>query len=169
MRRTLVLALLVVTAACSSTSSTTGAPTTSPAPTTSTSAAGTSTAAVTIDGAGGTVDLPAVELAATPEDRERGLMGRTELGADEGMLFAFPEPWTGAFWMKDTLIPLSIAFWGGDGRLLDILEMEPCTADPCPTYSARASYTHALEMNAHWFDDRGIEIGDRVELTFDSE
>ena len=164
MRRTLVLALLVVTAACSSTSSTTGAPTTSPAPTTSTSAAGTSTAAVTIDGAGGTVDLPAVELAATPEDRERGLMGRTELGADEGMLFAFPEPWTGAFWMKDTLIPLSIAFWGDDGRIHTISEMTPCEADPCETYPAADTYTYALEMNAGWFAEHGIEVGDHVDV-----
>ena len=96
-------------------------------------------------------------------------MGVEALDEDGGMVFVFDGEQDGSFWMKDTLIPLSIAFWGEDGRLLDILEMEPCTADPCPTYSARAPYTHALEMNAHWFDDRGIEIGDRVELTIDSE
>ena len=110
-----------------------------------------------------------VQVAANDEARQRGLMGVTELPPDEGMAFTWDAPTTATFWMKDTLIPLSIAFWGGDGRLLDILEMEPCTADPCPTYSSRAPYTHALEMNAHWFDDRGIEIGDRVELTIDSE
>ncbi len=115
------------------------------------------------------VRTDALSVADSPEERRVGLMGVEALDEDGGMVFVFDGEQDGSFWMKDTLIPLSIAFWGGDGRLLDILEMEPCTADPCPTYSARAPYTHALEMNAHWFDDRGIEIGDRVELTIDSE
>lgn len=110
-----------------------------------------------------------LSVADSPEERRVGLMGVEALDEDGGMVFVFDGEQDGSFWMKDTLIPLSIAFWGEDGRLLDILEMAPCTADPCPTYSARAPYTHALEMNAHWFDDRGIEIGDRVELTIDSE
>jgi uncharacterized protein len=163
MRRTLAVALLVVTAACSSPSSTTSEPTTSPAPT-SPAGSGASTAAITIDGTGGTIDLPSVELAATPEDRERGLMGRTELGADEGMLFVFPEPWPGAFWMKDTLIPLSIAFWGDDGRIHTISEMTPCEAEPCETYPAADLYTYALEMNAGWFAEHGVEVGDVVDV-----
>ena len=110
-----------------------------------------------------------LSVADSAEERRVGLMGVEALDEDGGMVFVFDGEQDGSFWMKDTLIPLSIAFWGEDGRLLDILEMAPCTADPCPTYSARAPYTHALEMNAHWFDDRGIEIGDRVELTIDSE
>jgi uncharacterized membrane protein (UPF0127 family) len=110
-----------------------------------------------------------LRVADSPEERRVGLMGVEALNEDRGMVFVFDGEQDGSFWMKDTLIPLSIAFWGDDGRLLDILEMEPCTSEPCPTYSARAPYTHALEMNAHWFDDRGIEIGDRVELTIDSE
>jgi len=114
----------------------------------------------------GTDDL---RVADSPEERRVGLMGVEAMDENDGMVFVFDGEQDGSFWMKDTLIPLSIAFWGGDGRLLDILEMEPCTADPCPTYSSRAPYTHALEMNAHWFDDRGIEIGDRVELTIGSE
>ena len=110
-----------------------------------------------------------LRVADSPEERRTGLMGVEAMDENGGMVFVFDGQQDGSFWMKDTLIPLSIAFWGNDGRLLDILEMEPCTADPCPTYSSRAPYTHALEMNAHWFDDRGIEIGDRVELTIDSE
>ena len=110
-----------------------------------------------------------LSVADSAEERRVGLMGVEALDEDDGMVFVFDGKQDGSFWMKDTLIPLSIAFWGDDGRLLDILEMEPCVADPCPTYSARAPYTHALEMNAHWFDDHGIEIGDRVELTIDSE
>jgi uncharacterized protein len=108
-------------------------------------------------------------VADTAEKRRQGLMGVKDLAGNDGMVFVFDGEQEGSFWMKDTLIPLSIAFWGEDGHLLDILEMEPCTADPCPTYTARAPYTHALEMNAHWFEDRGIEIGDRVELTIDSD
>jgi hypothetical protein len=115
------------------------------------------------------VRTDALSVADSPEERRVGLMGVEALDEDGGMVFVFDGEQDGSFWMKDTLIPLSIAFWGDDGRLLDILEMEPCTADPCPTYSSRAPYTHALEMNAHWFEDRGIEIGDRVELTIDSE
>jgi uncharacterized membrane protein (UPF0127 family) len=115
------------------------------------------------------VRTDALSIADSPEERRVGLMGVEALDEDGGMVFVFDGEQDGSFWMKDTLIPLSIAFWGEDGRLLDILEMEPCTADPCPTYSARAPYTHALEMNAHWFEDRGIEIGDRVELTIDSD
>lgn len=110
-----------------------------------------------------------VDVVSDDATRARGLMGVTDLPANQGMAFVWGAPTDASFWMKDTLIPLSIAFWGEDGRLLDILEMDPCTADPCPTYSSRAPYTHALEMNAHWFEDRGIEIGDRVELTIDSE
>ena len=104
-------------------------------------------------------------VADSDEERRRGLMGVEDLDANGGMVFVFDGEQDGSFWMKDTLIPLSIAFWGKDDRVVDILEMEPCEAEPCPTYSSRTPYTHALEMNAHWFEDRGIEIGDRVELT----
>ena len=61
-------------------------------------------------------------------------MGRTTLPADAGMVFVFSEDSPRPFWMKDTLIPLSIAFYAGDGRILRILDMEPCDADPCPLY-----------------------------------
>jgi uncharacterized membrane protein (UPF0127 family) len=108
-------------------------------------------------------------VADSAEERRQGLMGVDDLAGNDGMVFVFDGEQDGSFWMKDTLIPLSIAFWGDDGRVVDILELEPCTADPCPMYSARATYTHALEMNAHWFEDRGIEIGDRVELTIADE
>ena len=121
-------------------------------------------ATVAIAGSDGPVELDRLELADTPEERARGLMGRTELGADDGMLFAFPEPATGPFWMKDTLIPLSIAFWGEDGRIDTILEMTPCEADPCETYPADAPYMFALEMPQGWFDGHGVEVGDRADV-----
>ena len=59
-----------------------------------------------------------VEAADTPAEREHGLMGRTSLDTDEGMVFVFDGPTDGSFWMKDTLIPLSIAFWDEDGRIV---------------------------------------------------
>jgi len=106
-----------------------------------------------------------VEVAATPEARARGLMGRTELPSDQGMAFVFGQPTTGRFWMKDTLIPLSIAFWDERNRLVAILDMQPCRADPCPTYGPDQPYVGAVEVNLGYFEDHGIEVGDQVELT----
>jgi uncharacterized membrane protein (UPF0127 family) len=80
------------------------------------------------------------------------------------MVFRFPELTDGGFWVKDTPLPLSIAFWGADGRIVAILDMEPCPTDPCPIYRPGASYDTALEMRRGWFDEHGVEIGDRVEL-----
>jgi uncharacterized membrane protein (UPF0127 family) len=106
-----------------------------------------------------------VEVAATPEARARGLMGRTELPADQGMAFVFGQPTTDRFWMKDTLIPLSIAFWDERNRVVAILDMQPCRADPCPTYGPDRPYVGAVEVNLGYFEDHGIEVGDHVELT----
>lgn len=103
-----------------------------------------------------------VEVVDTPETRQRGLMGRTSLVADAGMLFVWPEDASSSFHMKDTLIPLSIAFIGADGTVLRILDMEPCTADPCPAYDPRTSYRMALEMNKGAFTRLGIQEGDRA-------
>ncbi len=75
-------------------------------------------------------------------------MNVTDLGSLDGMLFVFPEPTTAAFWMKDTLIPLDIAFFDGGGDLVDRLTMVPCEADPCPTYPAAGTYRFALEAPA---------------------
>jgi uncharacterized protein len=125
-------------------------------------------ARATFSTASGPVQTALLEVAGTEAERARGLMGRTELADDSGMVFVYGDETDNSFWMKDTLIPLSIAFWGDDGRIVDILEMEPCTADPCTVYTPRASYTTALEMNAGWFDEQGITIGDRVELRLDA-
>ena len=104
-----------------------------------------------------------VELADSREEQLRGLMGRRELGADDGMLFVFPKAQHTGFWMKNTLIPLAIAYMkrSGDGmEVVAIEEMVPCRADPCPPYPPGAAYDRALEMNAGWFDAHGIEVGD---------
>ncbi len=86
-----------------------------------------------------------VAVADTPTRRGQGLMNVTDLGSLDGMLFVFPETVTAAFWMKDTLIPLDIAFFDAAGGFVDRLTMTPCEADPCPTYPAAAPYRYALE------------------------
>lgn len=100
-----------------------------------------------------------VKIAGTPKATSRGLMEVPELPDGIGMLFTYERERTGAFWMKNTLIPLDIGFFDADGRLRVILQMEPCEEDPCPTYDPGIAYTDALEVRAGWFDDRGVEPG----------
>ena len=92
-------------------------------------------------------------------------MGRIHLPSDQGMAFVFDGPTTSQFWMKDTLIPLSIAFWDAGNRVVAILDMPPCRADPCPTYGPQRSYVGAVEAKLGYFDDHGVDVGDRVRLT----
>jgi uncharacterized membrane protein (UPF0127 family) len=118
---------------------------------------------VRIRTAGGTIELENLEVARTPEAWARGLMGRASLPEDGGMVFLFDGQTRASFWMKDTLIPLSILFWQGDGQIIDILEMSPCRADPCPDYRASAPYVGAIEMNRGAFERLGVEVGDSLE------
>jgi uncharacterized membrane protein (UPF0127 family) len=105
-----------------------------------------------------------VEVADTQAERARGLMGRRELQEDAGMVFVFPTDSTSAFWMKDTLIPLSIAFYDERGTIVRILDMEPCTRDPCVLYDPEASYRGALEVNRGAFERWGVREGDVLRL-----
>jgi hypothetical protein len=105
-----------------------------------------------------------VEVADSASERERGLMGRRELPADAGMVFIFPADSTSAFWMKDTLIPLSIAFYDESGTIVRILDMEPCTRDPCVLHDPEASYRGALEVNRGAFERWGVREGDVLRL-----
>jgi uncharacterized membrane protein (UPF0127 family) len=106
----------------------------------------------------------AVRVADSDAERSKGLMGVRHLPADEGMAFVFEEPSTSTFWMKDTPIPLAIAFVGEDGHILTITEMTPCRTDPCPTYEADGPYTLAVEANAGWFGANGVAVGDETLL-----
>jgi uncharacterized membrane protein (UPF0127 family) len=108
-------------------------------------------------------------VARDDEERARGLMHVSSLPPNSGMAFVYPKPTTTTFWMKDTMIPLSIAFWDADGRIVDILEMTPCKEDSCPPYTSRAPYTTALEMSAGWYERHGVRIGDHVEFTVNTE
>ncbi|HYR00866.1 MAG TPA: DUF192 domain-containing protein [Casimicrobiaceae bacterium] len=100
------------------------------------------------------------EVAATPEQRTVGLMYRFSLKPDHGMIFVFERPEPQAFWMKNTFIPLSIAFLGGDGRILNIEDMAPRDES---LHWSRAPAQYAIEMRKGWFAERGIGPGDRVE------
>ena len=105
-----------------------------------------------------------VEVADSPWERRVGLMHRTSLPDDAGMVFLFEEPSDGGFWMKNTLIPLSIAFWSEEGRILAILDMQPCEAESCPVYDPGVRFVGALEVNQGFFDRRGVRVGDRIEM-----
>jgi uncharacterized protein len=105
-----------------------------------------------------------VEVADTRAERAHGLMGRRELPDDAGMVFVFPTTSTSAFWMKNTLIPLSIAFYDESGTIVRILDMEPCTLEPCLLYDPEASYRGALEVNRGAFERWGVHAGDVLRL-----
>ena len=105
-----------------------------------------------------------VEVADEDDERTIGLMNRERLDPGAGMVFIWEEPLHATFWMKDTLIPLSIAFWNERKRIVTILDMEPCEADPCPSYDPGREFEGALEVNQGFFDEHGVEVGDTVEL-----
>lgn len=126
-------------------------------------AEGAPTELLTFRTARGPVELR-VEVADDPAERARGLMGRDHLPEDLGMAFLFEGETQAEFWMKDTLIPLSIAFWDEDGRIVAILDMRPCEREPCPRYAAGVPYVGAVEANLGWFERNGVRVGDRVEL-----
>lgn len=99
------------------------------------------------------------EIASTPLQRQIGMMMRTEMGANEGMLFVFENPERQCFWMRNTLLPLSAAFIADDGRVVNIVEMKPRTDD---SHCSAAPVRYVLEMNKGWFERKGIRPGDRL-------
>lgn len=101
-----------------------------------------------------------VDLALTPAQMARGLQHRRHLPPDEGMLFVYSHPVQHDFWMKDTCLPLSIAFINEDGQIIDIQKMEPDNGSRL--YHCPLPYRSALEMNQGWFEKNGIQVGDAV-------
>jgi len=99
------------------------------------------------------------ELASTPPQREIGLMFRSVMPANDGMLFVFEQPAQQCFWMKNTLIPLSVAFIGDDGSVVNIDDMKPQTLD---SHCSAKPVRFVLEMNEGWFAKRGIKAGSRL-------
>ena len=102
-----------------------------------------------------------VELATTAEQRRQGLMFREQLGEREGMLFVFDEEQTVSFWMRDTPLPLSIAFIDARGVIVHVADMVPYSEAPVPS---RYPVRYALEVNKGALERAGIEVGDLVEL-----
>jgi len=102
-----------------------------------------------------------VEVADDPAERAKGLMGRKDLPPDSGLLFDFARETTTGFWMKDTTIPLSIAFIGSDGRVIAIEDMEPNDLTPV---RPETPYRYAIETNRGWFAENGIAPGFNVSI-----
>lgn len=99
------------------------------------------------------------QVAKTPEQRSVGLMFRKQMPQQEGMLFIFEQASVQCFWMKNTLIPLTAAFIGDDGVIVNLADMKPLTTDShCSTKPVR----YVLEMNQGWFARRGIKSGHRL-------
>lgn len=105
-----------------------------------------------------------VEIADTPDAQEVGLMCRTALDPDAGMLFTFAADTSGSFWMKDTLIPLSIAFIDSSWHIVSIMDMkvEPDPAHPQRLYGPPRAYRYALEVNQGFFAQHDIDAGAQV-------
>jgi uncharacterized membrane protein (UPF0127 family) len=103
-----------------------------------------------------------VEIADTASRRSRGLMFRQSLPAEEGMIFLFAADSSGGFWMKDTFVPLSIAYIDSAGVIITIRDMEPLST---AIVSPSGPYRWALEMNQGWFAASGVEVGDSVRFT----
>ncbi len=181
MRRS-VLVVLVVTAACA------GSPTTDPtnptadanaAPRSSVSDVATTTGDPARDAVApvgfdlvtarvtepdGTVCDVCLWLASTAEQRNRGLMGVTDLGPAAGMAFRYPAPRSTWFWMKDTLLALSIAFYGPDGAFMDSFDMEPCVTTDCTRYPTPTGFLIAVETHRGELDELGMLAGSTLEL-----
>ncbi|MBN1420102.1 MAG: DUF192 domain-containing protein, partial [Planctomycetes bacterium] len=106
-------------------------------------------------------DVPFVcEVVWTADAIQRGLMYRESLPDDHGMLFVFAEPDTRDFWMKNTVVPLSIAYIDGEGRILQIEDMAPRSLY---RHRSKEKVPFALEMHQGWFRNKGIGVGDRIE------
>ena len=99
------------------------------------------------------------EVASTSSDRATGLMHRPSMPAQRGMLFVFPEAGVQCFWMKNTLIPLSIAFLDDGGRIVQIADMQPQSLD---NHCSSKPVRYALEMNVGWFKSRGFAAGTKI-------
>ena len=103
-----------------------------------------------------------VEVTKTEEERAKGLMERTSLGKEEGMLFIFEAEGIHGFWMKNTLLPLSIAFIDKEGKIVWITDMKPLTLS---VHNPPKPILYALEMNKGWFAANGIKTGDVIRFS----
>jgi uncharacterized protein len=119
-----------------------------------------------ISNAAATLEI-VVEIAQTPAESERGLMYRTKMPEKQGMFFKYNTPQDPkfiGFWMKNTLIPLDVAFFDASGTIFDIVTLQPCVTTNCPIYTTKKIYTGALEMNAGFFSSAGMGLNATIKL-----
>jgi len=161
MRLTALILILLALAGCSGGSTDTGDATRTSSEPGAATTSGLRT--VTIDASSGEKVKVRVEIADEASEQTRGLMYRTALGEDRGMLFVFRSEEKLSFWMKNTLIPLSVAFIDSEGRIVDIQDMKPLDDEP-PSYVSARPAQYALEVNQGFFEERGVAVGDRAEL-----
>lgn len=100
------------------------------------------------------------EVAASDQNRQTGLMNRRTMPQQHGMLFVFPQDNTHCMWMRNTLLPLSVAFIDADGYIINIENMKPQTED---NHCAKVPARYALEMNLGWFSQRGLRPGSKLQ------
>ena len=106
------------------------------------------------------IHLIKAEVAATEPEREQGLMFREKMGPNEGMVFLFGAPAGVCMWMKNTVLPLSVAFIDGTGKVINIEDMKPQTLE---SHCAKKPILYALEMNLGWFKQKNIRPGSIIE------
>lgn len=121
------------------------------------------TGALVTNADGATCEI-CVWLADTPGQRSSGLMFVPDLGVADAMAFRYPDAHTGTFWMKNTVMPLSIAFYAPDGGFVDSFDMGPCTSDPCPRYPTPTDFLVAIEVPQGELDALGLTTGSTFEL-----
>ena len=105
-----------------------------------------------------------LEVAATPQQQAMGLMYRTSLADDRGMLFPFSPPQPVSFWMKNTLIPLDMIFLRQGVVKAIAVAAPPCTSDPCPTYGVNTPIDQVMELRAGRAAELGLKVGSRVSV-----
>ncbi len=147
---------MLAVGACGSTRTSTGATATVAGTVAAVVPQGFGSIAVTITQPDGTICRRCMLLADTEAKRARGLMGVTSLGGYDGMVFRYDTPVHTAFWMKDTVTPLQIAFFDPAGRYLRQFDMPPCTHDPCATYGPTEKFTVAIETFAGTMTTVGV-------------
>lgn len=128
--------------------------------------AGEAEVAAAITAADGRVTACCLLVAAAPEQRQRGLMEVEGLGGYAGMVFVWDQDTTGGFWMRDTIVPLSIAWFDAEGAFVSSTDMAPCPDDEpdCPIYEPAGPYRFALEVPQGDLDELGVGPGSRLAL-----
>jgi uncharacterized membrane protein (UPF0127 family) len=166
----MVVVIALVAAACSTDSGTDLEPSSATGPVAAGVGEGFALISAELDPVGDSSTSCALCLwvADTDELRRRGLMGVADLGGADGMAFVYSEPRTTSFTMRNTVLPLSIAFFDGAGVFLEVFDMEPCTAEPCPSYPTPAGFTVAIEVVQGYFEDLGLEPGARLRWSEES-